>query len=127
MPHAASCCHRDQLVARLEALHTSIPNAGEAMAETPFNHSQPAPAIDLAPRSDRRRARAAEYPPRRLSPTAGDTASGTRRPFEYIALLLQGGVPRITKVSSLSISLMTAVNENEGMVDTSYGWLIGRD
>ena len=87
------------------------------MAETPFNHSQPAPAIGLQPRIDRRRARAAEYSPRRLSPTAGDTASGTRRPFEFIALILQGGVTRITKVSSLSISLMTAVNKCEGMVD----------
>src|SRR6202023_1502063 len=51
MPHAASRCHRDQLVARLEALHTSIPNAGGPMAETPFNHSQPAPVIDSCPRS----------------------------------------------------------------------------
>jgi hypothetical protein len=117
MSHAASRGHRDELVAGLEALRTSIPNAGRPMAETPFDHSQPAPPIGLQPRIDRRRARAAEYSPRRLSPTAGDTASRTRRPFACIALLLQGGVLRITKVSSLSISLMIAVNNCEGMVD----------
>jgi NTE family protein len=63
------------------------------MAKTPFNHSQPAPAVALVPPIDRRRERAAERPPRRLSPTAGDVASGTRPrpPFECIALLLQGG------------------------------------
>jgi hypothetical protein len=115
MPHAASRCHRDQLVARLEAVHTSIPNAGGPMAETPFSHSQQAPTIDLVPRIDRRSARAAERRSRRLSPTAGDSASGTRRPFECIALLLQGGVPRSTKVFSLSISLMTAENNSEGI------------
>jgi hypothetical protein len=49
---------------------TSIPNAGEPMAEAPFNHSQSAPAIE--PPIDRRCARAAEHPPRRLSPTAGN-------------------------------------------------------
>ena len=91
MPRATSRCHRDQLVERLEALHTSIPNSGEPMAKTPFNHSQPAPAVALVPPIDRRRERAAEHPPRRLSPTAGDVASGTRPPFECIALLLQGG------------------------------------
>jgi len=93
MPRAASRCHRDQLVERLEALHTSIPNAEEPMAKTAFDHSQQASAIDLMPPTDRRRARAAEHPPRRLSPTAGDVASETcpRPPFECIALLLQGG------------------------------------
>lgn len=84
MPRAASRCRRDQLVERLEALHTSIPNAGDPMAKTTFNHSQPAPAVALVPPIDRRRERAAEHPPRRLSPTAGDAASGTRPrpPFE---------------------------------------------
>src|SRR5271169_7182401 len=93
MPRAASHCHRDQLVERLEALHTSIPNAGVPMAKTTSDHSQQALAIDPVPPTDRRRARAAEHPPRRLSPPAGDAASGTRPrpPFECIALLLQGG------------------------------------
>jgi NTE family protein len=93
MPRATSRCHRDQLVERLEALHTSIRNAEEPMAKTPFNHSQPAPAVALVPPIDRRRERAAEHPPRRLSPTAGDVASAKRPrpPFECIALLLQGG------------------------------------
>jgi NTE family protein len=63
------------------------------MAKMAFDHSQQASAIDPVPPTDRRRARAAEHPPRRLSPTAGDVAPGTRRrpPFECIALLLQGG------------------------------------
>src|SRR3979490_1979745 len=39
MPRATSRCHRDQLVERLEALHTSIPNAEEPMAKTAFDHS----------------------------------------------------------------------------------------
>jgi hypothetical protein len=93
VPRTASRCHRDRLVERLAALHPSIPNAGEPMAKTSFNHSQKAPAIDLVPPTDRRRSRAAELPPRRISPTAGDAASGTRPrpPFECIALLLQGG------------------------------------
>ena len=61
------------------------------MAKTVFNHPQQAPAIE--PPIGRRRARAAECPPRRLSPSAGDVPSGTRPrpPFECIALLLQGG------------------------------------
>jgi hypothetical protein len=42
------------------------------------NEFQPLTAIDLIPPTDRRRARAAELPPRRLSPTAGDAASDTR-------------------------------------------------
>ncbi len=70
MPRAASRRRRDQLVARLETLHTPIPNAEESMAKAPFNHSQSAPAIE--PPIDRRCARAAEHPPRRLSPTAGN-------------------------------------------------------
>src|SRR5258707_3956236 len=69
MPRAVSRRRRDQLVARLETLHTSIPNAEESMAKAPFNHSQSAPAIE--PPIDRRCARAAEHPPRRLPPTAG--------------------------------------------------------
>src|SRR5258707_14570665 len=39
-------------------------------SKAPFNHSQSAPAIE--PPIDRRCARAAELPPRRLSPTAGN-------------------------------------------------------
>jgi hypothetical protein len=99
-------------VERLEALHTSIPNAEEPMAKTAFDHSQQAPAIE--PPTDRRRARAAEHPPRRLSPTAGDVASGTRPgpPTEYTEFLLQG-VPAIVKVSSPSM-LMTAADKSEG-------------
>ena len=63
------------------------------MAKTTSDHSQQALAIDPVPPTGRRRARAAEHPPRRLSPPAGDAASGTRPrpPFECIALLLQGG------------------------------------
>jgi NTE family protein len=63
------------------------------MAETGLNYSPPAPAISPVPPDDRRRARAAGCPTRRLSPTAGDMASGkrSRPPFECIALLLQGG------------------------------------
>src|SRR6266478_4151649 len=66
MPRAASRRRCDQLVARLGTLQTSIPNAGEPMAKAPFNHSPSAPAIE--PPIDRRCARAAEHPPRRLSP-----------------------------------------------------------
>jgi hypothetical protein len=67
------------------------------MAKTVFNHPQQAPAIE--PPIGRRRARAAECPPRRLSPSAGDVPSGTRPrpPFECIAFLLQD-VPAIVKV-----------------------------
>ena len=63
------------------------------MAETGLNYSPLAPAIGPVPPNDRRRARAAGCPTRRLSPTAGDVASRTRPPppFECIALLLQGG------------------------------------
>ena len=63
------------------------------MAKTAFDHSQQASAIDPVPPTDRRRAGAAEHAPRRLPPTAGGVASGTRPrpPFECIALLLQGG------------------------------------
>jgi NTE family protein len=63
------------------------------MAETVVNYSPLAPAIGPAPPNGRRRARAAGCPTRRLSPTAGDTASKPRPrpPFECIALLLQGG------------------------------------
>ena len=70
MPRAVSRRRRDQLVVRLETLHTSIPNAGEPMAKAPFNHSPSAPAIE--PPIDRRCARAAEHSSRRLSPTAGN-------------------------------------------------------
>src|SRR3984893_14832324 len=63
------------------------------MAESVLNYQPLAPAINPVPPTDRRRARAAGSPPRRLSPTAGAIASGTRPrpPFECIALLLQGG------------------------------------
>jgi NTE family protein len=58
-----------------------------------FDSSPVAPAIRPAPPDDRRCPRAAEGTPRRLSPTAGGTASRARpRPsFDCIALLLQGG------------------------------------
>jgi NTE family protein len=58
-----------------------------------FNFSPTAPAISPVPPDDRRCPGAAGYATRRLSPTAGDAASGTRprAPFECIALLLQGG------------------------------------
>ena len=63
------------------------------MAETVHEDSPLAPTISPVPPSDRRRARAAGCPTRRLSPTARDMASGTRPrpPFECIALVLQGG------------------------------------
>lgn len=63
------------------------------MAETIHENSPLAPTISLVPPNDRRRTRAAGWYPRRLSPTAGETGSGTRSrpPFECIALLLQGG------------------------------------
>src|SRR5882757_5910636 len=64
------------------------------MAETVLDSSPQPPAIrPVPPSQDRRRARAAESPARRLSPAAGDMISGTRPrpPFERIALLLQGG------------------------------------
>ena len=56
-------------------------------------HSPLAPTINPSAPDDRRRPRAAESLPRRLSPSAGEMASGTRArpPFECIALLLQGG------------------------------------
>src|SRR5258707_6459900 len=63
------------------------------MAEMVLDYSPIAPAISPVPPDDRRCTRAAGHPARRLSPTAGDLASGTRPrpPFESIALLLQGG------------------------------------
>jgi NTE family protein len=63
------------------------------MAETVHEDSPLAPTISPVPPNDRRRARAAGFPTRRLSPLAGDMASRTRSrpPFECIALLLQGG------------------------------------
>jgi NTE family protein len=64
------------------------------MAETLLDSSPQPPAIRPVPPShDRRRARAAESPARRLSPAAGNMTSETRPrpPFERIALLLQGG------------------------------------
>src|SRR5882757_1532171 len=68
-------------------------SAEKTMTEMAPNDSPLAPAISPFPPSDRRRARAAGCPARRLSPTAGELASGTRSrpPFECIALLLQGG------------------------------------
>jgi NTE family protein len=63
------------------------------MTETALKRSPHAPTISPVPPSHRRRARAAGCPTRRLSPAAGDMASGTkgRPPFECIALVLQGG------------------------------------
>jgi NTE family protein len=63
------------------------------MAETVREDSPLAPTINPVPPTDRRRARAAGCPTRRLSPIAGDMASVTRPrpPFECIALVLQGG------------------------------------
>jgi hypothetical protein len=63
------------------------------MVETIRSFSPVAPAITPLPPNDRRCTRAAEYHTRRLSPAAGDTASGPRLrpPFECIALVLQGG------------------------------------
>src|SRR6202163_3502875 len=63
------------------------------MAETVYEYSPLAPTISPIPPNDRRRARAAGCPTRRLSPLAGDMAARTRTrpPFECIALLLQGG------------------------------------
>ncbi len=62
------------------------------MAEPVLNYSPKAPAINPAPPDDRRRARAAGCPPRRLSPTVGMASETRPRPsFECIALLLQGG------------------------------------
>src|ERR1700681_3166720 len=65
----------------------------QARAEMTFDYTPVAPAIRPVPPDDRRCRRAAGDTPRRLSPTAGGTASGTRpRPsFDCIALLLQGG------------------------------------
>jgi hypothetical protein len=64
----------------------------KSMAETVLDPPL-AQAISPIPPDERRRARAAESPPWRLSPTSGDLASATRPrpPFECIALLLQGG------------------------------------
>src|ERR1700676_1133055 len=61
------------------------------MSETVLNYQPLAPAINPVPPNDHRRARVAGSPPRRLSPTAGAMASGTRPrpPVECIALLLQ--------------------------------------
>jgi NTE family protein len=63
------------------------------MAEMVLDHSPTAPAIRPVPPDGRRCPRAAGCSTRRLSPDAGDTASGRRPrpPFERIALLLQGG------------------------------------
>src|SRR6266436_2977003 len=63
------------------------------MAQTIRDFSPLAPAVGYVPPYDRRRARAAGFPDRRLSSTAGDMALAIRPrpPFECIALLLQGG------------------------------------
>jgi predicted acylesterase/phospholipase RssA len=63
------------------------------MAETVLKDSRTAPAVTPVSPNHCRRPRAAEGHARRLSPTAGDTASEPRPrpPFECIALLLQGG------------------------------------
>jgi NTE family protein len=63
------------------------------MTESVHNDSSLASAVNLVPPIDRRRARAAEFPARRLSPAASGTAAGARSrpPFERTALLLQGG------------------------------------
>jgi NTE family protein len=63
------------------------------MAETVYDDSPLAPTISPVPPTDRRRARAAGCPTRRLSPASGEMAPRTRSrpPFECIALLLQGG------------------------------------
>src|ERR1700686_82009 len=68
-------------------------SAEKLMAETVHEDSPLAPTISPVPPSDRRRARAAGCPTRRLSPTARDMASGTRPrpPFACLALVLQGG------------------------------------
>src|SRR5437660_9539247 len=65
----------------------------QVMAEMVLDYSPIAPAISPVPPEDRRCTRAAGHPARRLSPAAGEMASGTRPrpPFERIALLLQGG------------------------------------
>jgi NTE family protein len=60
------------------------------MAEMTRSFSPVAPAITPVPPNDRRCTRAAEHLTRRLSPTAA-TAARPRRPFECIALVLQGG------------------------------------
>jgi predicted acylesterase/phospholipase RssA len=62
------------------------------MAQTIRDSSTLAPAVGYVPPYDRRRARAAGFPDRRLSSTAGGiSAMRSRPPFECIALLLQGG------------------------------------
>ena len=107
MPRAASRCHRDQLVAGLEALQTSVPDAGECAANTPFKPSQPAPAIE--PPIGRRCPRAAEHP-------LGGSHQQPRIRFSAAS----------AKVSPPSISLMMVVN-SESMAATSYDQLTGRD
>src|SRR5258708_5361676 len=69
------------------------PSAEKPMDDAVPNHAPLAPAISPLPPNDRRRARAAGCPTRRLSTRAGDVVAGTRPrpPFECIALLLQGG------------------------------------
>src|SRR6202007_464129 len=65
----------------------------KVMTATVHGDSPLAPTITPVPPNDRRRARAAAFPTRRLLPLTGDMASKTRPrpPFECIALLLQGG------------------------------------
>ncbi len=88
------------------------------MTETVPNHSPPAAAISPLPPDDRRCTRAAGFPPRRLSPPSGDMASGTRpTPFAHCAIRKCLSAPPITKASSPSISLITAVNRNDAMID----------
>jgi len=79
------------------------------MAKTSFNHSQPAPAIELVPRIDRRRARAAEH--------CSAALANCRE------LGLQGRVREGVSTFDLADD---AVN-SERMVDISYGWLTGSD
>jgi len=68
-------------------------SAEKLMAKTFHEDSPLAPTISPIPPNDRRRARPAGYPTRRVSPLVGDMAARTRTrpPFECIALLLQGG------------------------------------
>src|ERR1700720_4153363 len=60
------------------------------MAETALDHSPPTPEIGAVCPADRQR-ESRRGPPRRLSPAADVVTSGTRPPFECIALVLQGG------------------------------------
>jgi hypothetical protein len=116
VPRAASRRRRDQLVARLETLHTSIPIAGEPMAKAPFNHSQSAPAIE--PPIDRRCARAAEHLLGGSHQLPGLGLQGRVR--EGVSTFVAQSLVQIVAFRPLGVGALTSLNKGFG--DLEIRW-----